>query len=307
MVYTSVEQLIGGTPLMEVTHLEKEYGLKARVLVKIERGNPAGSAKDRAAVQMLNDAEKKGLLKAGGTVIEPTSGNTGIALAMVGAVRGYKVIIVMPDSMSVERIKLMRAYGAEVVLTPGALGMSGAIEKAKQLQAENPGSIIAGQFDNPANAEAHYLTTGPEIWRDTEGKVDLFIAGVGTGGTVTGTGRYLKEQSPAVRIIGVEPSDSPLLTEGKAGPHPLQGIGANFIPAVLDQSVLDEVLTVSGPEAYAAARVLAAKEGLLCGITSGAALHAALNLARLPENAGKTIVTLLPDTGERYLSGDLYE
>ena len=307
MVYTSVEQLIGGTPLMEVTHLEKEYELKARVLVKIERGNPAGSAKDRAAVQMLNDAEKKGLLKAGGTVIEPTSGNTGIALAMVGAVRGYKVIIVMPDSMSIERIKLMRAYGAEVVLTPGALGMSGAIEKAKQLQAENPGSIIAGQFDNPANAEAHYLTTGPEIWRNTEGKVDLFVAGIGTGGTITGTGRYLKEQSPAIRVIGVEPSDSPLLTEGKAGPHPLQGIGANFIPAVLDQSVLDEVLTVSGPEAYAAARVLAAKEGLLCGITSGAALHAAMNLARLPENAGKTIVTLLPDTGERYLSGDLYE
>lgn len=307
MVYTSVEQLIGGTPLMEVTHLEKEYELKARVLVKIERGNPAGSAKDRAAVQMLNDAEKKGLLKAGGTVIEPTSGNTGIALAMVGAVRGYKVIIVMPDSMSIERIKLMRAYGAEVVLTPGALGMSGAIEKAKQLQAENPGSIIAGQFDNPANAEAHYLTTGPEIWRDTEGKVDLFVAGIGTGGTVTGTGRYLKEQNPAIRVIGVEPSDSPLLTAGKAGPHPLQGIGANFIPAVLDQSILDEVLTVSGPEAYAAARVLAAKEGLLCGITSGAALHAAMNLARLPENAGKTIVTLLPDTGERYLSGDLYE
>ena len=307
MVYTSVEQLIGGTPLMEVTHLEKEYELKARVLVKIERGNPAGSAKDRAAVQMLNDAEKKGLLKAGGTVIEPTSGNTGIALAMVGAVRGYKVIIVMPDSMSIERIKLMRAYGAEVVLTPGALGMSGAIEKAKQLQAENPGSIIAGQFDNPANAEAHYLTTGPEIWRNTEGKVDLFVAGIGTGGTITGTGRYLKEQSPAIRVIGVEPSDSPLLTEGKAGPHPLQGIGANFIPAVLDQSILDEVLTVSGPEAYAAARNLAAKEGLLCGITSGAALHAAMNLARLPENAGKTIVTLLPDTGERYLSGDLYE
>lgn len=307
MVYTSVEQFIGGTPLMEVTHLEKEYELKARVLVKIERGNPAGSAKDRAAVQMLNDAEKKGLLKAGGTVIEPTSGNTGIALAMVGAVRGYKVIIVMPDSMSIERIKLMRAYGAEVVLTPGALGMSGAIEKAKQLQAENPGSIIAGQFDNPANAEAHYLTTGPEIWRDTEGKVDLFVAGIGTGGTITGTGRYLKEQSPAIRVIGVEPSDSPLLTEGKAGPHPLQGIGANFIPAVLDQSVLDEVLTVSGPEAYTAARVLAAKEGLLCGITSGAALHAAMNLARLPENAGKTIVALLPDTGERYLSGDLYE
>lgn len=307
MVYTSVEQLIGGTPLMEVTHLEKEYELKARVLVKIERSNPAGSAKDRAAVQMLNDAEKKGLLRAGGTVIEPTSGNTGIALAMVGAVRGYRVIIVMPDSMSIERIKLMRAYGAEVVLTPGALGMSGAIEKAKQLQAENPGSIIAGQFDNPANAEAHYLTTGPEIWRDTEGKVDLFIAGIGTGGTVTGTGRYLKEQNPAIRVIGVEPSDSPLLTAGKAGPHPLQGIGANFIPAMLDQSVLDEVLTVSGPEAYAAARVLAAKEGLLCGITSGAALHAAMNLARLPENAGKTIVALLPDTGERYLSGDLYE
>lgn len=307
MVYTSVEQLIGGTPLLEVTHLEKEYDLKARVLVKIERGNPAGSAKDRAAVQMLNDAEKKGLLKAGGTVIEPTSGNTGIALAMVGAVRGYKVIIVMPDSMSIERIKLMRAYGAEVVLTPGALGMSGAIEKAKQLQAENPGSIIAGQFDNPANAEAHYLTTGPEIWRDTEGKVDLFVAGIGTGGTVTGTGRYLKEQNPAIRVIGVEPSDSPLLTEGKAGPHPLQGIGANFIPAVLDQSVLDEVLTVSGPDAYTAARMLAAKEGLLCGITSGAALHAAIKLARLPENAGKTIVALLPDTGERYLSGDLYE
>ena len=307
MVYTSVEQLIGGTPLMEVTRLEKEYDLKARVLVKIERGNPAGSAKDRAAVQMLNDAEKKGLLKAGGTVIEPTSGNTGIALAMVGAVRGYKVIIVMPDSMSIERIKLMRAYGAEVVLTPGALGMSGAIEKAKQLQAENPGSIIAGQFDNPANAEAHYLTTGPEIWRDTEGKVDLFVAGIGTGGTVTGTGRYLKEQSPAIRVIGVEPSDSPLLTAGKAGPHPLQGIGANFIPAVLDQSILDEVLTVSGPEAYAAARVLAAKEGLLCGITSGAALHAALELARRPENEGKLIVALLPDGGDRYLSTPLFD
>ncbi|MBO2517433.1 MAG: cysteine synthase A [Clostridiales bacterium] len=307
MIYTSVEQLIGHTPLMELTRLEKEYSLKARVLVKIERGNPAGSAKDRAAVRMLDDAEEKGLLKAGGTVIEPTSGNTGIALAMAGAVRGYRVIIVMPDSMSIERIKLMRAYGAEVVLTPGVRGMTGAIERAKELKESNPGSIIAGQFDNPANADAHYRTTGPEIWTDTEGKADMFIAGIGTGGTITGTGRYLKEQNPAVRVIGVEPSDSPLLTEGRAGAHPLQGIGANFVPAVLDRSILDGVVTVSGPEAYAAARELAAKEGLLCGITSGAALCAALREAKKPENAGKTIVALLPDTGERYLSGDLYE
>lgn len=274
--------------------------------MKAERFNPAGSAKDRAAVSMLNGFEERGLLVPGGTIIEPTSGNTGIALAMVGAVRGYRVIIVMPDSMSVERVRLMQAYGARVVLTPGKLGMAGAIARAEELQRATPGSLIAGQFVNEDNALAHYRTTGPEIWRDTGGEVDMFIAGIGTGGTVTGTGRYLKEMKKDVQVIGVEPSDSPLLTEGKAGPHPLQGIGANFIPDVLDRGILDRVLTVSGEDAFAAARALARTEGLLCGITSGAAVHAALCEAKKAENAGKTIVALLPDTGERYLSGSLF-
>ena len=299
-IYPSAEALIGATPLLELGRLTNS----ARLLAKLERSNPGGSVKDRVAVAMIDDAESRGILKPGATIIEPTSGNTGIGLALVAAVRGYKAIIVMPDSMSVERQKLLAAYGAELVLTPGAEGMKGAIAKAEQLSQEIPGSFIAGQFENPANPEAHYRTTGPEIWADTDGNVDIFVAGVGTGGTITGTGRYLKEKNPAIQVVAVEPADSPLLSGGQAGPHGLQGIGANFVPAVLDQTVCDEIVTVTEEEAYAAGRLLGAKEGVLAGISSGAALHAAMEVAN--ENPGKTIVVLLPDTGDRYLSTDLF-
>ena len=301
-IYQSVEQLIGRTPLLELCRLEQEQGLKARVLVKLEKYNPGGSVKDRVALNMIDDAEQKGLLKPGAAIIEPTSGSTGIGLAVIAAVRGYRTIIVMPDSMSVERQMLMKAYGAEVVLTPGAQGMTGSIQKAQELAREIPGSFIPGQFDNPANPAAHLDSTGPEIWEDTDGQVDLFVAGVGTGGTITGTGRYLKDKKPSVKVVAVEPAASPLLSEGKAGPHPLQGIGANFVPSILDTGVYDEIVTVSGDEAYTACREAARKEGILVGITAGAAIHTAVALAKRPENAGKTIVALLPDTGERYLS-----
>lgn len=302
MVYTSFEQLIGNTPMLQLQNLETLQGLQARLLVKLEGFNPAGSAKDRVALAMIRSAEEKGLLKPGGTVIEPTSGNTGIGLAAVAAAKGYRAIIVMPDSMSIERRQLIAAYGAQVVLTDGKLGMTGAIAKAEALQKEIPGSIIVGQFENPANPEAHYLATGPEIWADTQGQVDIFVAGVGTGGTITGAGRYLKEKNSAMQIVAVEPAASPLLSKGFAGSHGLQGIGANFIPKVLDTSVYDHIFTVTEEQAYAATRLLAAREGILAGISSGAALHAAIELAKLPENTGKTIVVLLPDTGERYLS-----
>lgn len=305
-IYTSAEQLIGKTPLLELTQLERAHGLRARVLAKLEFLNPAGSVKDRVARAMLDDAEKRGVLKEGATIIEPTSGNTGIGLASVAAARGYRAIIVMPDTMSVERRQLMKAYGAELVLSDGAKGMKGAIEKAQELADEIPGSFIPGQFENPANAQAHYDTTGPEIWEDTDGAVDLFVAGVGTGGTITGTGRYLKEKNPAVKIIAVEPASSPVLSGGKAGAHKLQGIGAGFIPAVLDTGIYDEILPVSNEDAFAAGRELGRREGVLVGISSGAALHAAITLAEKEENAGKTIVVLLPDTGDRYLSTELF-
>ena len=305
-VYTSADQLIGKTPLLELTQMEKKYGISARILAKLEFFNPAGSAKDRVALSMILDAEERGLLKPGATVIEPTSGNTGIGLAAVAAARGYRTIIVMPDSMSAERQILMGAYGAELVLTPGCDGMTGAIAKAEELAASIPGSFIPDQFSNPANAKAHYDTTGPEIWADTDGNVDIFVACVGTGGTVTGTGRYLKEQNTNIRIIAVEPAESPLLSGGKAGPHGIQGIGANFIPKVLDTTVYDEVMTVTTEESYAAGRLLGKTEGILCGISSGAALHAAMELANRAENAGKTIVALLPDTGDRYLSTPMF-
>ena len=305
-VYRSVSELIGRTPLMEVTHFEQDNGLNATILAKLECFNPAGSAKDRVARAMLDDAEQRGMIKPGATIIEPTSGNTGIGLAAVGVARGYRVILTMPDTMSVERRNLLKAYGAEVVLTPGAQGMAGAIAKAEELAAATPGSIIAGQFDNPANPAAHYATTGPEIWLDTEGKVDIFVAGAGTGGTISGTGKYLKEKNPAIRIVAVEPAASPLLSGGKAGPHKLQGIGANFVPENYDSSVVDEIIPVEAEDAFAAGRAMA-KEGLLVGITSGAALHAAKVLAQRPENAGKVIVALLPDSGERYLSTEMFE
>ena len=301
-IYSSAEQLIGATPLVELCNIEKKLNLNARLLAKLECFNPGGSAKDRIAVSMLDDAEASGKIKPGATIIEPTSGNTGIGLAAVGAARGYRVIIVMPDTMSMERRLLMKAYGAELVLTDGTRGMQGSIEKAEELAAQLPGSMVMGQFDNPANPKAHYLTTGPEIWADTEGQVDCFVAGVGTGGTITGTGRYLKEQNPAVKVIAVEPATSPLLSGGKAGAHGLQGIGANFVPSVLDRTVYDEIMPITDEEAYQAARMLGRSEGLLVGITSGAALHAAIQMAKRPEMAGKTIVALLPDTGERYLS-----
>lgn len=305
-IYTSAHQLVGGTPLLELTGIEKEYALKARLLAKLEYLNPAGSAKDRVALAMIEDAEQRGLLKEGSVIIEPTSGNTGIGLACVAAARGYETIIVMPDSMSMERQLLMKAYGAKLVLTPGSLGMQGSIDEADRLAKQIPGSFIPDQFNNPANAKAHYETTGPEIWRDTDGQVDIFVAGVGTGGTVTGVGRYLKEQDPAIRVVAVEPAGSPLLSGGKAGPHGLQGIGANFIPGVLDSSVYDQVVTVTEVDAYAAGRLMGRKEGVLVGISSGAALHAAMGLASLPENEGKTIVVLLPDTGDRYLSTPMF-
>lgn len=306
-IYKSVDELIGRTPLMEIKNMEKKHNSISRVLVKLEMFNPAGSAKDRVARAMLDDAEAKGLIEQGSVIIEPTSGNTGIGLAAVGAARGYRVIIVMPDTMSLERRKLMKAYGAELVLTDGELGMSGAIEKAEELKREIPGSIIAGQFGNPANPAAHRVTTGPEIWEDTKGKVDIFVAGVGTGGTLTGTAEYLKSRNPNVKIVAVEPAGSPLISEGRTGRHDLQGIGANFIPDNFKRELVDEVITVSDEDAYAMGRELACTEGLLCGITSGAALHAAMELTKRRENVGKTIVALLPDTGERYLSSAMFE
>lgn len=301
-IYTGAEQLIGHTPLLELCRTEKALGLAARVLVKLEKQNPAGSVKDRVALQMLDDAEQAGLLQPGAVIIEPTSGSTGIGLACIAAGRGYHTVIVMPDNMSIERQQLMRAYGAEVVLTPGAEGMAGSIRKAEQLHREIPNSLIPGQFDNPSNPKAHYRTTGPEIWEDTEGSVDIFVAGVGTGGTITGVGRYLREKNPEIQVVAVEPEASPLLSGGQAGPHPLQGIGANFIPKVLDPEVYQQIIPVSGQQAYDICRMAAEKEGLLIGISSGAALFAALELAKQPENRGKTIVALLPDSGERYLS-----
>ena len=306
-IYKSVEELIGKTPLLELTNLEQKMGLKATLLAKVEALNPGGSAKDRVAKRMVKDAEKAGILKEGATIIEPTSGNTGIGLAVMAAARGYRAIIVMPDTMSMERRLLMTAFGAELVLTEGAKGMAGAIEKAEELAKEIPNSFIPGQFDNPSNPAAHYDTTGPEIWEDTDGKVDIFVAGIGTGGTLTGVGRYLKEKNPNVKIIGVEPASSPLLTKGTAGPHGLQGIGANFVPSILDTELYDEVLTVTEEEAYEAGRALARKEGLLAGISAGAAVHAAAEVAKRPENAGKTIVVLLPDTGDRYLSTPMFQ
>jgi cysteine synthase A len=306
-IYTAAEQLIGGTPLLELCRMEREAHWKARVLAKLEYLNPGGSVKDRVAQAMLDDAEKRGVLKPGSVIIEPTSGNTGIGLASVAAARGYRVIIVMPETMSVERRRIMAAYGAELVLTPGAEGMRGAIAKAEELAAEIPDSLIPGQFVNPANAEAHRRTTGPEIWADTDGQVDVFVAGVGTGGTITGTGAYLKEQNPAVRVVAVEPAGSPVLSGGKAGSHGLQGIGAGFVPEVLRTDVYDEVIPVTEADAYEASRKLGRMEGVLVGISSGAALWAAMELAARPENEGKTIVVLLPDTGDRYLSTPLFE
>lgn len=297
-IYSDITELIGGTPLIRLSR----FAPGASILAKLERQNPAGSAKDRVALSMLRMAEAEGRLKKGGVVIEPTSGNTGIGLAALAAALGYKAVIVMPDSMSPERIKLIAAYGAEVVLTPGAEGMAGAVARAEEIAAANPGSIIAGQFSNPANPRAHYESTGPEIWRDTDGDVAAFVAGVGTGGTITGVGCYLKEQNPAIRIVAMEPASSPLLTEGHAGPHAIQGIGANFIPEALDTSVYDEVVTVTDEDALTAMRELAVSEGLLCGVSSGAAAFAAREIAKRPEFAGKNIVCLLPDTGERYLS-----
>jgi len=305
-IYKDITGLVGNTPLLELQNYSRELGLKTTILAKLEYLNPAGSAKDRIAKKMIEAAEADGSLLPGATIIEPTSGNTGIGLCSVAASKGYKAVIVMPDSMSSERQKLMTAYGAELVLTPGALGMAGAIEKAEQLHAERPGSIIAGQFSNSNNPLAHYETTGPELWRDTDGKLDIFVATVGTGGTLSGSSRYLKEQNVKIRTIAVEPADSPLLSKGYAAPHKLQGIGANFIPETLDRSMYDEVLTATTQASYEAARLLAKKEGILAGISSGAALAAATEIARRPENFGKTIAVLLPDTGDRYLSTDLF-
>lgn len=306
-IYTSMDQMIGRTPLLELCRIQQQLGLEARVLAKLEYLNPAGSVKDRAALSMIRDAERKGLLKEGSVIVEPTSGNTGIGLAAVAAARGYRVVIVMPETMSLERRQLMRAYGAELVLTEGSKGMSGAVEKAQQLVQQIPGAFLAGQFTNPANPQAHFETTGPEIWQDTEGHVDVFVAGVGTGGTITGVGRYLKSQDPAVRVVGVEPAASPLLSKGTAGPHKIQGIGANFVPQVLDTAIYDELLAVTDQDAFAAGRLMARTEGVLVGISSGAALWAAVELAKRPENRGKTIVTLLPDTGDRYLSTGMFD
>lgn len=305
-IYSSAADLIGNTPLVRLHNIEKEYGLKAQILAKLEYLNPAGSVKDRVAKAMIEDAEKSGALKPDSVIIEPTSGNTGIGLCLMAAVKGYRIIIVMPETMSVERRQLMKAYGAELVLTDGEKGMSGAIERAEQLSRENPNSFIPGQFVNPANPEAHYSTTGPEIFEDTDGKVDFFVAGIGTGGTITGTGRYLKEKISGIKIIGVEPSYSPVLTGGKAGAHKLQGIGAGFVPEVLDTTVYDEVIPVENEAAFEAGRVIAKREGVLVGISSGAALFAAIELAKRPENEGKRIVVLLPDTGDRYLSTELF-
>ena len=305
-IYTSADQLIGRTPLLELTNIEKAEHLEATILAKLEYLNPAGSVKDRIAKGIIDDAEKSGALKPGATLIEPTSGNTGIGLASVAAARGYRLIIVMPDSMSVERRQLIKAYGAELVLSEGAKGMAGAVEKARELAAQIPGSFIPGQFTNPANPKTHFETTGPEIYEDTDGKVDLFVAGVGTGGTVTGVGEYLKSKNPQTTIVAVEPAGSPLLSQGKAGPHKIQGIGANFVPQVLNTQVYDEVIPVADADAFAAGRLVGHKEGVLVGISSGAALWAAMTLAKRPENKGKTIVVLFPDTGDRYLSTPLF-
>lgn len=305
-IYNNVIDLIGKTPLVELQNIEKEYNLEAKLVAKVEFFNPAGSAKDRVALRMIEDAEKKGLLKPGATIIEPTSGNTGIGLACVAAVKGYKAIMVLPETMSVERQLLLKAYGAKVVLTEGAKGMQGAIDKAEQLHKEIDNSIVAGQFVNPSNPAAHYDTTGPEIWEDSNGTVDFFVAGVGTGGTITGTGRYLKEKKPEVKVVAVEPTGSPVLSEGHGGPHGLQGIGAGFVPEILDTKVYDEIITVTDDQAYEIGRLLAQNEGMLVGISSGAALYAGIQVASRPENKGKTIVVLLPDTGERYLSTPMF-
>ena len=305
-IYKGTLGLIGNTPLVEVTNVEKELGLEATILVKLEYFNPAGSVKDRIAKAMIEDAEKKGILKEGSVIIEPTSGNTGIGLASIAAAKGYRIILTMPETMSVERRNILKAYGAEIVLTQGVKGMKGAIEKAQELAAEIPDSFIPGQFENPANPEAHRKTTGPEIWDDTDGKVDFFVAGVGTGGTVSGTGEYLKSQNPGVKIAAVEPADSPVLSEGKAGPHKIQGIGAGFVPKTLNTSVYDEIVKVQNDDAFSASKLLAKQEGILVGISSGAALHAALEIAKRPENKGKTIVALLPDSGDRYFSTALF-
>ncbi len=301
-IYSSVAELVGRTPLLEL----KSFGTKAKLVAKIESFNPAGSVKDRVALEMIEDAEKSGKLKKGSTIIEPTSGNTGIGLAAIAASKGYKVVITMPDTMSAERIALMKAYGAEVILTDGKLGMAGAIQKAEELSKQIEGSIVAGQFTNPANPKAHEKTTGPEIWEDTDGKVDIFVAGVGTGGTISGTGRYLKSQNPNVKIVAIEPADSPVLSKGENGSHKLQGIGAGFVPEVLDTKVYDEIITVTTEEAYDAVKTLAKKEGILIGISSGAALSAAIKVANRPENEGKLVVVLLPDTGDRYLSTEMF-
>lgn len=306
-IYTSVEELIGKTPLMEIRNIEREEGLEARVLVKLEYLNPAGSVKDRIARNMIQDAEEKGLLKPGATIIEPTSGNTGIGLAAIAASKGYRLILTMPETMSVERRNILKAYGAEIVLTEGARGMTGAIEKAEELSKEISGSFLTRQFENPANPDTHRKTTGPEIWEDTDGKVDIFVAGVGTGGTITGTGEYLKSRNPQVKVVAVEPSDSPVLSGGAAGPHKLQGIGAGFVPKALNTQIYDEILTLGSEESFAAAKLLAHKEGILVGISSGAALHGAIEIAKRPENKGKTIVVILPDSGDRYYSTPLFE
>lgn len=305
-VYKAISDLIGNTPLVELTHIEEKEGLDSRVVAKVEFFNPAGSVKDRIAKKMIEDAEKNGVIKPGATLIEPTSGNTGIGIASVAAAKGYKAIMTMPETMSVERRNLLKAYGAKVVLTDGKAGMKGAIAKAKELAATIPNSFIPSQFENPSNPQAHYESTGPEIWKDTEGKVDIFVAGVGTGGTVSGTGKYLKDQNPNVKVIAVEPATSPVLSQGYAGPHGIQGIGAGFVPNTLDTSVYDEVFTVTNEQAYETGRLIAHNEGMLVGISSGAATYAAIQIAKRPENKGKTIVVLLPDTGERYLSTPMF-